>query len=88
MQSIACEDSSLKLLSSETFVSYSSLITVVVIVDDVCVIVSGYEADSPHKSTDCHPSLLPYQRTFSRHFHNFVEVCLLSEPISRYRNSI
>jgi len=45
------------------------------------------EVDTTKTSTECHPSMLPYQRTFSRYFHNFVEVCLLSEPVSRYQRS-
>lgn len=65
---------------SLTSIVYINLLLMLMLMcDRVCIC----EADSSHKSTDCHLSLLPYQRTFSRHFHDFVEVCLLSEPTSR-----
>jgi len=61
--------------------SYLTLILEIWLMWTVCVCVSCVcVSDS---SAECPASLLLYQRTFSKHFHNFVELCLLSEPISR-----
>jgi len=68
-------------LIAGTCKNFVEMLWLVDVVVSACVCVCV--ADSPQKSTECHSSLLLYQRTFSKHFHNFVDVCLLSEPISR-----
>jgi len=62
--------------------SYLTLMLEIWLMWTVCVCVSCVcVSDS---SAECPASLLLYQRTFSKHFHSFVELCLLSEPISRF----